>query len=75
MAEGGGRKVSMYRHPDGANVTRPKHGTLACRENDLMSPEEPAGDPSATKPWDHRYNPEATMGTGGLDERATETRD
>ena len=75
MSEGGGIKVSMHRHPDIANRTRPEHGALARCKYGLLAPEEPAGDPAAAKQQDCGDSPEATMGTWGPDERAMGTGD
>ena len=50
MAAGRGSKVSTRSHPYGAVGARPKHGALARRENGLLAPEEPVGDPAAAEP-------------------------
>ena len=71
-AEGRGSEVSTNRHPNGA---RPEHGVLVRREYSLLAPEEPASNPDAVEPQDRRDGPKATMGTGGPDDRATDTGD
>ena len=73
--EGGVRKLSMHRHPNGADDSRPKHGALAHREYGLLSPEDSAGDPAAAELWDCGDCPKDTMVTGGPDKRATKNRD
>ena len=45
------------------------------REYVLLEPEEPADDPDSAEPRDQGEGPKATMGTWGLDERATEMGD
>ena len=62
----------MHRHPDGANGTRPEHSALARRKYGLLALDEPTGDPAAADPRDHGDGHEATMGTGGAYDRATE---
>ena len=73
--EGGRSKVSMHRHPDGANGTRPEHSALARRKYGLLALDEPTGDPAAADPRDHGDGHEATMGTEDQNQRETETRD
>ena len=72
---GRGSKVSTHRYPDGANGTSPEHGALARREDGLLVPEKLTGNPAAAEPQDCGDIPEATMGTGGPDERETEVWD
>ena len=72
-SEGIDSEVSTHRHPDGTDGTRSKHGTLARRQYVLLVPTEPAGDLATTESQDCGDGPEATLGTGGPDERATET--
>ena len=71
--EGRGSKVSTHRRPDGSNSARPEHVALACCKYGLLAPDEPEGDPAAAEPRDRGDGPDATIGTGGLDEREMET--
>ena len=68
-AAGRGSEVILHRHPDGADGTR----TKCASKYVLLAPMEPAGDPAAAELQEHRDFHEATMKTGGMEVRETDT--
>ena len=70
----GGKEVRLHRHPDGADGAKHKHIALARRKYRLLAPEEPEGNPTATKPQGRGYSPKKTTETGRKDGKTGSTR-
>ena len=66
-----GRKLRLYRHPDGDNVAKPK----CAIEYSLLELADPLGDPAAAEIQERRDIHKATIMTRDQDEREMETGD
>ena len=61
--------------PDSPDGARHKHGALERRKYGLLVLEEREGDPAAAEPQERGDGQKATMGTGGMAVKETDTGD
>ena len=72
MSADGDIAKTQNRHPDGAEVARPKHSALACCEHSSLAPVEPSVDPAAAGTQVSGEGHEVTMGTEDQEQRVME---